>query len=52
VDIVVGGDHLGRLFADHDRAALVLPLVTFGITLASATRRPPDHWLRNNPTAA
>ena len=38
---VVGGDHLGRLLADHDAtAALVLPLTTLGMTLASATRRP------------
>ena len=37
---VVGGEHLGGLLADHDHAALVLPLTTFGMTLASATRRP------------
>ena len=37
---VVGRQHLSRLLADHDDAAFVLPLTTFGMTLASATRSP------------
>ena len=35
---VIDGQHLGPLLTDHMDGALVLPLITFGMMLASATR--------------
>lgn len=45
VDIVVGSDHLGRLSPIMIEAALVLPLVTFGITLHPPPVDPPPRSL-------
>jgi hypothetical protein len=47
VDTVVGGDHLGCLLADHDRSGVGVAAGTFGMTLASATRRSATPVTRN-----
>jgi len=54
VDTVVGGDHLGRLFADHDRSGVGIAAgdIRYNAGIRHPWTRHPDHWLRNDLTAA